>query len=142
MPVQQVQAPQFQLHISYFLQKCKKGKPEKNDLPLLKTISQQFFIDMILVFYSSKHKFWVDDFMLKFSSYWGWSELKIQGRNLKSSLLGFFPNFFFKTLRYIYKYASKPIDDSFVRSMMRQTVAFSKIWMIQWKIRLWTARTA
>jgi len=40
LPVQQVQAPQFQVHISYFLQNCKKGKPSKKDLPIIKTISQ------------------------------------------------------------------------------------------------------
>jgi len=43
LPVQQVQAPQFQLHISYFLQNCKKGKPGEMDLPYLKTISQIFY---------------------------------------------------------------------------------------------------
>ena len=36
MPVQQVQASRFQVHISYFLQKCKKGKSPIKDLPLLK----------------------------------------------------------------------------------------------------------
>ena len=36
LPVQQVQAHQFQLHISYLLQNCKKGKPGEMDLPLLK----------------------------------------------------------------------------------------------------------
>jgi len=36
LPKPQVQASQFQLHISYFLQKCKKGKPGEMDLPLLK----------------------------------------------------------------------------------------------------------
>jgi len=36
LPVQQVQAPQFQVHISYFLQNCKKGKSPKKDLPSLK----------------------------------------------------------------------------------------------------------
>ena len=36
LPKQQVKAPQFPLHISYFLQKCKKGKPGEMDLPLLK----------------------------------------------------------------------------------------------------------
>jgi len=40
LPYSQVQAPQFQVHISYFLQNCKKGKPPKKDLPFLKTISQ------------------------------------------------------------------------------------------------------
>ena len=45
------------LHISYFLQNCKKGKPSKKNLPYLKTISQQFFIDMILVFYSRNLQF-------------------------------------------------------------------------------------
>jgi len=36
LPKPQVQAPQFPLHISYFLQNCKKGKPCEMDLPLLK----------------------------------------------------------------------------------------------------------
>jgi hypothetical protein len=40
LPKPQVQAFQFPLHISYFLQNCKKGKPGEMDLPLLKTISQ------------------------------------------------------------------------------------------------------
>ena len=33
LPYSQVQAFQFPVHISYFLQKCKKGKPSKKDLP-------------------------------------------------------------------------------------------------------------
>jgi hypothetical protein len=33
LPKAQVEAPQFQVHISYFLQKCKKGKPDEMDLP-------------------------------------------------------------------------------------------------------------
>jgi hypothetical protein len=33
LPVQQVQTSQFELHISYLLQKGKKGKSEENDLP-------------------------------------------------------------------------------------------------------------
>jgi len=36
LPKAQVQASQFLLHISYFLQICKKGKSSKKDLPLLK----------------------------------------------------------------------------------------------------------
>jgi hypothetical protein len=36
LPYSQVQASQFQVHISYFLQNCKKGKPGEMDLPLLK----------------------------------------------------------------------------------------------------------
>jgi hypothetical protein len=36
LPKPQVQASQFQLHISYLLQKCKKGKPPKNGFALLK----------------------------------------------------------------------------------------------------------
>ena len=36
LPKAQVQAFQFPLHISYLLQKCKKGKPGEMDLPLLK----------------------------------------------------------------------------------------------------------
>jgi hypothetical protein len=34
LPSLQVQEPQFKLYISYFLQKCKKGKPQKKDFPL------------------------------------------------------------------------------------------------------------
>ena len=41
LPKVQVQALQFKLHISYFLQKCKKGKPQKKDLTLLKKISEE-----------------------------------------------------------------------------------------------------
>jgi hypothetical protein len=33
LPVQQVQAPQFPVHISYFLQKCKKANPRKRICP-------------------------------------------------------------------------------------------------------------
>jgi hypothetical protein len=36
LPYSQVQASKFSLQISYFLQKCKKGKPGEMDLPLLK----------------------------------------------------------------------------------------------------------
>ena len=43
LPKPQVQASIFSLQISYFLQKCKKGKPEKNDLPLLKNDITTFF---------------------------------------------------------------------------------------------------
>jgi len=43
LPKPKVQASQFQLHISYFLQNCKKGKPGEMDLPYLKTISQIFY---------------------------------------------------------------------------------------------------
>jgi hypothetical protein len=35
LPKAQVQAPQFQVHISYFLQNCKKGKPSEISLPFL-----------------------------------------------------------------------------------------------------------
>ena len=35
LPYSQVQAFQFPVHISYFLQKCKKGKPSKKGLTLL-----------------------------------------------------------------------------------------------------------
>jgi len=35
LPVQQVQASQFPLHISYLLQNCKKGKFPSKSLPLL-----------------------------------------------------------------------------------------------------------
>ena len=33
LPYSQVQASQFPVHISYLLQKCKKSKPRKADLP-------------------------------------------------------------------------------------------------------------
>jgi hypothetical protein len=36
LPKPQVQASQFSVHISYFLQKCKKGKFCEMDLPSLK----------------------------------------------------------------------------------------------------------
>jgi hypothetical protein len=36
LPEPRVKASQFQVHISYFLQECKKGKPGEIDLPLLK----------------------------------------------------------------------------------------------------------
>jgi hypothetical protein len=36
LPLFQGQPSQFTVHISYFLQKCKKGKPCQMDLPLLK----------------------------------------------------------------------------------------------------------
>jgi hypothetical protein len=36
LPKPQVQASQLPVHISYFLQKRKKGKPDEMDLPLLK----------------------------------------------------------------------------------------------------------
>jgi len=36
LPKPQVQASQLPVHISYFLQNCKKGKPGEMDLPLLK----------------------------------------------------------------------------------------------------------
>jgi len=35
------------LHISYFLQKCKKGKPDEMDLPLLKKRYHTIFMDVI-----------------------------------------------------------------------------------------------
>jgi len=41
LPEPQVQAFQLPVHISYFLHKCKKGKPFEMDLPYLKTISQK-----------------------------------------------------------------------------------------------------
>jgi hypothetical protein len=36
LPKPQVQASRFPVHISYFLQKCKKGKSGEMDLPLQK----------------------------------------------------------------------------------------------------------
>ena len=44
LPKAQVQQSKFQLHISYFLQKCKKGKPSETDLPSLKN-------DITTIFY-------------------------------------------------------------------------------------------
>ena len=40
LPKAQPETESRSVHISYFLQKCKKGKFPKKDLPLLKTISQ------------------------------------------------------------------------------------------------------
>jgi len=40
LPEPRVQASQMSVHISYFLQNCKKGKPSEMNLPYLKTISQ------------------------------------------------------------------------------------------------------
>jgi len=34
LPKTQIRALQFKVHISYFLQKCKKSKPLKKSLPL------------------------------------------------------------------------------------------------------------
>jgi hypothetical protein len=50
LPKPKVKASQFQVHISYFLQKCKKGKPSKTDLPSWKTISQVFEASDIYMF--------------------------------------------------------------------------------------------
>jgi len=36
LPEQQPKVDQLQLHISYFLQNCKKGKPGEMDFPSLK----------------------------------------------------------------------------------------------------------
>ena len=36
LPKQQPEANSYLLHISYFLQKCKKGKPDEMDLPFFK----------------------------------------------------------------------------------------------------------
>ena len=36
LPKPQVQASLFPIHISYFIQNCKKGKPPKIDLPFMK----------------------------------------------------------------------------------------------------------
>jgi hypothetical protein len=35
LPKPKVKASQFPVHISYFLQKCKKGKPIEMNLPIL-----------------------------------------------------------------------------------------------------------
>jgi hypothetical protein len=43
LPKAQVQPSQLPVQISYFLQNCKKGKPDEMDLPLLeKGSSDQF----------------------------------------------------------------------------------------------------
>jgi hypothetical protein len=43
LPKPQVQASQFQVHISHLLQKCKKGKPSKTDLPFMKNDITGFY---------------------------------------------------------------------------------------------------
>ena len=50
LPKTQVQAFQLPVHISHFLQKCKKGRPCGMDLPFLKTISQVFEVSDIYMF--------------------------------------------------------------------------------------------
>ena len=55
LPKPQVKAPQFPLHISYFLQNCKKGKPSEMDLPYWKTISQVFMASDIYMFIADIH---------------------------------------------------------------------------------------
>jgi len=47
LPRPQDQTPSLKVHISYFLQKCKKGKSPKKDLPLLKNDITRNFIVMI-----------------------------------------------------------------------------------------------
>jgi len=42
LPKPKVKASQFPVHISYFLQQCKKDKSYDMDLPSWKTISQVF----------------------------------------------------------------------------------------------------
>ena len=44
LPKAQAETDSYFMHISYFLQNCKKGKPGKMDLPLLKKISQIFWV--------------------------------------------------------------------------------------------------
>jgi hypothetical protein len=58
LPIPKVKASQFPLHISYFLQKCKKGKPSKKNLPYLKTISQ--VLNPLL-------RFWIHSSNMQFS---------------------------------------------------------------------------
>jgi hypothetical protein len=50
LPKPKVKAPQLPVHISYFLQNCKKGKPDEMDLPSWKTISQIFSPSDIYMF--------------------------------------------------------------------------------------------
>ena len=57
LPKPQVQASQFLLHISYLLQKCKKGKPCRMDLPLLKNDITSSGPTSKLWIYCSKHNF-------------------------------------------------------------------------------------
>jgi len=56
LPKPKVKASQLPVHISYFLQNCKKGKPKREDLPLLKTISQVFMASDIYMFIAQKSK--------------------------------------------------------------------------------------
>ena len=53
LPVAQVEATKFPLHISYFLQNCKKANPFRRVCPFEKTISHDFILDMKRVLYSS-----------------------------------------------------------------------------------------
>jgi len=50
LPKQQPEVSSCWLHISYFLQKCKKGKSHQMDLPYWKNDITRFFIEMKRVF--------------------------------------------------------------------------------------------
>jgi hypothetical protein len=43
LPYSQVQTPHIQVHISYLLQKCKKGKPRKRICPIEKRYHKIFY---------------------------------------------------------------------------------------------------
>jgi len=62
LPKAQPGADSYWLHISYFLQNCKKGKPSKKDLPLLENDITTFELALKYGIHSSKHKFQIDDF--------------------------------------------------------------------------------
>jgi hypothetical protein len=51
LPYTQVQASQFQVHISYFLQKCKKGKPPEKGFALIEKRYHTIYLGMKRVFY-------------------------------------------------------------------------------------------
>jgi hypothetical protein len=56
LPKPQVQTPQFKVHISYFLQKCKKANP-KMRFAFLIFKNTTFFKLCRSLFYCRKHKF-------------------------------------------------------------------------------------
>ena len=56
LPRWQVQASLFSLQISYFLQKCKKGKPRKKDLPLMISENTNFLESQKLLIYCRYEK--------------------------------------------------------------------------------------
>jgi hypothetical protein len=77
LPKAQVQQSKFQLHISYFLQNCKKSKPGEMDLPYLKTISHVLNPLLGCWIHSRYQRFGINDFHIGIVT---WGHIKWKGR--------------------------------------------------------------